>query len=125
MSDYGACRRDSRLVAVEGSAAYSANYAHVPDAIVQCYGGQASAITFLMLLRDPVHRIHSEYYHSRRDAWCHDFLQMSFKDITDKILSNQVAHYRGCFDNRLGPQCGCFLESSMYKDQLEHWFATF
>merc|ERR1719401_2608945 len=108
MSDYGACRRDSRLVAVEGSAAYSANYAHVPDAIVQCYGGQASAITFLMLLRDPVHRIHSEYYHSRRDAWCHDFLQMSFKDITDKILSNQVALIGGALTTTLARSAGVF-----------------
>lgn len=118
------CRRDIRMVATEGSARYSADIT-VPMVMANWYGPLKDRPTFVLLIRDPIARLHSHYAHAVRDKWCKELEGMKFDQVVDQILKDDPSLYKM---SRLGPEgsgCGDFMEGSFWKKHLERWFQNF
>lgn len=124
ISSFPKCHKDVRLVATEGAARYSTDL-KVPHTISKWYGNLKNHLTFVLLIRDPIDRLHSHFFHSQRDGWCGEFKSMNFVQAVDHILHENHDNYFHGRDGPSGAGCGDFLEGSMWKDQLERWFKHF
>lgn len=118
---YPSCRRDTRLIATEAAPRYFMDRA-VPKRIASWYpAGMKENLKFLMLLRDPVHRFHSDYHHAFDEHWCDEFyMNQTFSQVLRRINAGESSKL-------LGGTMGCpdRLEGSMYKGAIERWFANF
>lgn len=127
-NNYSPCHRDVRFVAAEGSARYSTD-PEVPNKISHAYGQSKGALTFVMLLREPLARLQSHFYHSKRDGWCKLHKFMNFNAFVRSLLVGQFlglnALFLGGSKGPTGSGCGDVLQGSLYKDQLEEWFSFF
>lgn len=123
-----------RKVAVDATPAYSVEY-HVPQSIRLWYGTLAPLVKFVLVIREPVARMHSHYHHSRQGRWCKTMQDLSFEDVADKILHGDYATWVMPPVGRLAPGCndyfeaGCacnhFVEASLYAKQLTTYFNFF
>lgn len=123
-SEFGKCEKGTRQVPIDGTARYLTD-PDIPHAMAQFYSNYKNRLKFLMLLREPLQRTQSHYYHSKLYGWCLDHSKQTFKDVVDSILKGEDAKWLGGTANPRGAGCGDFLESSLYLKQLEHWFKEF
>mmetsp|Transcript_91143 Transcript_91143/g.258094 ORF Transcript_91143/g.258094 Transcript_91143/m.258094 type:complete len:304 (+) Transcript_91143:160-1071(+) len=122
LDDYPPCTYDQRLVGVDGTARYSGN-PFVPARLAAWYGPLRWNLKFILLLREPLERLHSDYHHGRHDRTCPDFAMMSFGQIMRRILMYQGREYRASGPWR--PGCSSFLEGSLYASHLDRWLRDF
>jgi len=123
-SEFGQCQRDTRQVPIDGTARYLVD-PDVPHAMAQFYGTHRKRVKFLMLLREPLQRTQSHFYHSKLYGWCADHAKQTFSDVADAILGGDDSRWLGSTANPRGAGCGDFLESSMYVKLLKRWFGEF
>lgn len=134
LEDFPVCDKHVRRVAVDGSAEYSSFYG-VPKRIQGWYGPAMRLIKFVLLMREPLNRLHSHYHHSHRHGWCSTHVTHSFSQIVDMILGNNYQtwlmppHGRlkyGCSSwLTMGCACNNFLEGSLYVNQLKQYLNYF
>lgn len=127
ISDFKECDMAVRNVAVDGSARYSTD-PYVPKVISAWYGKQASQLKFVLILREPLARLHSHYHHSVRDGWCKLHKKFNFSRIIEKILKGKAKFVRRLLwsdDISTGSGCRDFLEGSLYVNQLRNYFKYF
>lgn len=120
-SKYPPCQTRSRMVAAEASARYFIDDL-VPATIHKFYGRAASRINFMIMLREPVARFHSDFYHAKVDTWwCQRYIvkKYTFKDIVMEILGGDMQYTGGNL------YCSDRLEASLYPRNIRHWFERF
>lgn len=127
--DFGLCDQTMRKVAVDGTARYS-NDQNVPRHLVSWYGPLSKRVKLVLLMREPLARMHSHYHHGRRVwIWCHDFRQMWFREIVTTILSGSelAGHWMGgtLIDVRNCRWCHDFIEGSLYTNSIGRYFEYF
>lgn len=117
--NYPKCRTDVRIVASDASPRYLMDI-NVPERISRWYGNMKHDLKFYIVLREPMARFHSDYYHARTTDWCDDFKTMAFDEVIDQILRGNWEKYTGG-----GGDCRDRLEGSLYKGSIQRWFNKF
>merc|ERR1739848_692490 len=118
---YPKCRRDRRFVATDMSPRYLLD-PDVPGIMAKWYGqGLKPHLKFILTLREPVARFHSDFYHAVEGNWCSGYYGFTFRQIVNQIVVFNrwkpfVGGHRGCSDR---------LEASLYKRSLLRWFSIF
>lgn len=114
------CRRDVRLVATDMSPRYMMDH-RVPKTIQTWYTHRAKQIKFIVILRDPISRFHSDYYHAKAQKWCPKYTNTTFAEIVSSIvLGNDWNSYVGGQEH-----CTDRLEGSLYTAAMKRWFYFF
>merc|ERR1719220_3101634 len=77
-------------------------------------------LKFLILLRDPVRRFHSDFHHAKDAQWCDLYMNQTFSQIVQRII-------QGGWQRFVGGTIGCpdRLEGSLYNGAIERWFSNF
>lgn len=116
------CRRDARMIATDESPRYLLD-PEVPFVIKKWYGtaNLQNRLKFIIALREPVARFHSDYYHARYKNWCFDHRLYTFGYLVQRILNY------GQWQRYVGGNIGCSdrLEGSLYPPQVKRWFNLF
>lgn len=119
LSHFPKCAEGAPVVTVDATQAYS-KVPSVPPRMLEMYGDQANRVVFVMMLRDPVQRLFSNYFH--RKACC-------LGDISfEKWAETQIQQSDGCAANgtSLWPGCGEEgLFAGFYGLQLSTWIESF
>lgn len=91
---------------------------NLPQTISRLYAEQAKRITFVVMLREPLARMQSAWYHSAKMNWrvCRDCRAPSFQ----KALVATMGRMR-----QQPPRLDDWLWGSMYSLHLEQWMAHF
>ena len=97
--------------------------AKVPARLLKIYGAAASAVAqFVTILRDPVARLHSNYWHRRHAADPSIAAYPTF----GAWATEQLAEAAACGGRKLFGRCGRRpsdgLYAGLYAEQLENWF---
>lgn len=119
---FPACRTDMRLVATDESPRYLVD-PDVPNVIANWYGPELQQrLKFVIILREPVARFHSDFYHATASDWCADYGKKNFSTLVRKIVLED-----GWWQHLIGGNKNCSdrLEASLYKGQLTRWFSIF
>lgn len=127
IADFPLCTTKTRQVAVDGSARYASD-PYVPGIIANWYGTQKSKLKFVLIMREPLDRLHSHYYHSVRDNWCYLHKGTNFSNIINQLLDywpvadepHPTLPPRNQF-----PGCSDFLDGSLYSKQIHNYFQYF
>ncbi|CAJ1388699.1 unnamed protein product [Effrenium voratum] len=102
---YPKCNASQNMIAVDATPAYLASY-EAPERILSWYGHEVSEkIEFLILLRDPLERMHSSFHHQKNQP-SSPWASMSFAQYVDRVLANYESH--GCLTGNV------FLEDDNY-----------
>lgn len=128
---YGDCDETRRIVAVDGSASYFSDF-RVPPVISQWYTMyyKKEMLTFVILLREPLERMHSHFYHSKSGNWCPLHKKLNFTEALDRAFypEDYAEEYMEEDQGGMGmipPSCIAFLEASLYPKYLQLWFTHF
>lgn len=119
---YPKCRTDVRMVATDETPRYLLDR-HVPATIAKWYGPFQIRIRFVAILREPVARFQSDFYHAKVQNWCNHFNKTGtkFVEVVDNIMTNNH-WYKYTGGNH---DCSDRLEASLYPQAFMRWFATF
>eukprot|EP00448_Togula_jolla_P007507 CAMPEP_0170607336 /NCGR_PEP_ID=MMETSP0224-20130122/20999_1 /TAXON_ID=285029 /ORGANISM="Togula jolla, Strain CCCM 725" /LENGTH=391 /DNA_ID=CAMNT_0010932493 /DNA_START=39 /DNA_END=1214 /DNA_ORIENTATION=+ len=92
-----------------------------PALIKQLYGSEASKPTFVILLREPLARMQSNWYHSAAIQWrsCTDCKARSFQEALLKTLKKAQGSPGS------PPSYDDWLWTSMYGRQMKEWMLSF
>lgn len=115
LSHFPDCRQDVRAVAMDATPLYLFKSKFSPRAIKEAYGDKASRLKFLVILREPVERMQSAYYHGRRDGWAAWYRRVTFQQLANHVLSEAYE----------GKDWARPFEESKYVPQLSAWFEHF
>jgi hypothetical protein len=120
LSGYPACP-DYRAVAVDMTPMVHTTY--VPARIVEWYGDLSAQLSLVLLLRDPLSRMHSAFYHEKECIQKPELLNIGFSQYSLRVLGNpgycSARSFEGSFKDE-DPFC-----DSLYADQLYEWFKYF
>mmetsp|Transcript_13327 Transcript_13327/g.37862 ORF Transcript_13327/g.37862 Transcript_13327/m.37862 type:complete len:347 (-) Transcript_13327:40-1080(-) len=95
---YPACTASARLVSIDATPGYLRS-GDAARRIAERYGGQARRVRFAVVLREPLARAQSAFYHYRAmaAAWGDvvnaNFFQTSFQSYVEKLLRANGTHY--------------------------------
>lgn len=126
MTDFfPACEKTRRLVGMESAPRYMLDHC-LPGRIARFYGELKSRLTFVVLLREPLLRLQSDFYYGQQFGWCDWQKDMNFSQFVSQLLGGGYKKYT-CAENktRCGDGCSDRLEASLYANQLLRWFETF
>lgn len=115
LQNFPDCQQDLRVAAMDATPLYLYKTDFAPGAIKEMYGVKASQLKFVVILREPVERMQSAYYHGRRDGWAPWYSQITFQQLSDYVLS----------DTYKGKVWATPFEKSKYAPQIKAWFQHF
>lgn len=119
------------MVAAEFTPSYLSAW-EAPIRMKQVYGGLAGRLQFLVILREPLARMQSSFYHGLSSKWVSAKYQ-TFQQYVETALANYHAKAFRYFHDTAGTQVGSDFYGlsgvpwtlSLYHDQLKHWFDYF
>lgn len=122
LKHYPKCMANAPIVGVDATQGYS-KVASVPARMRESYGDQAGQITFVFVLRDPVKRLFSNYFHRKKcclgDTTFEQWIELQIKEA-------QTCIEKGVSPNQLWPECGEEgLFAGFYGLQLDRWLESF
>lgn len=127
LSHYPACDQSKRMVGIDCTPGYFAD-PKAPNAIASTYGQSSlrakNSLQFMVLLREPVARLHSHYYHYIEDGVLKDALP----DCPSSIFPhNFYVTVRNMLDKGTVCNCPCdnMLTDSTYVESFKRYFANF
>jgi hypothetical protein len=122
---YPTCQRKTRKVATDMSPSYGVG-PMVPTTIKLWYGTKASSIKFIAILRDPVERLHSDYYFSKIKLFC-PWIQVlpHFSNWIEEIVAGGAGLYVPAPGMPETVGCTNRLAESLYVEQFKLWFREF
>jgi len=123
LGGYPSCTNETRIVAMDATPNYLFSE-FVPERIKQRYGVHSDRLKFAVILREPLARAQSAFYHYKADArWWGtphaEVFSKSFRQYIEELIqSNATKH-------SLLQACDDPLFNSRYALQLERYFKTF
>lgn len=123
LSHYPPCTQSRRAIGID----MTPNYMISPVAaqrMLDRYGDQASRLKFMVLLRDPVKRMQSAFYHGKANHWCGGkFANITFSHHASAFVEDHNARGDSAWNDWIG-RCTS-LRASPYVQQLKLWFSKF
>jgi hypothetical protein len=122
----------THMLAADFTPSYLSTW-EAPLRLQQTYGQQGTALTFLVILREPIARMQSSFYHGIASGWVSPEFK-TFQQYVDIALSKfNHKQYRKFHDCQPKPNQGMgFVGSSgvpfslsLYLDQIKNWLAHF
>lgn len=125
LSHYPACDRSKRMVAIDCTPGYFGD-TKTPWAIANVYrtAGVTHMLQFMVLLRDPVMRLHSHYYHYVDDGVLKDALP----DCPSSVFpSSFYSTVKNMLEKNTICNCPCdnLITDSKYAASFKRYFANF
>lgn len=127
LAHWPACPR-AHMVAAEFTPSYLSTW-EAPQRIQQVYGPLVGHVTFLVILREPLARMQSSFYHGLSGGWVsksyatfEQYVQACIKFYKAKQFRLFHSAADGPVDRTLMGRTGIPFTLSLYHDQLAHWF---
>eukprot|EP00931_Biecheleriopsis_adriatica_P116728 TRINITY_DN92338_c0_g1_i1.p1 TRINITY_DN92338_c0_g1~~TRINITY_DN92338_c0_g1_i1.p1 ORF type:complete len:634 (+),score=81.76 TRINITY_DN92338_c0_g1_i1:91-1992(+) len=123
LQGYPTCTHETRIVTMDATPNYLF-HPNTPQRLQQQYGSASSRLTFAVVLREPLSRMQSAFYHYQASAreWGTqhaEVFEQSFKQYVEQLMRSNGTHHE-----LLQPADDPFF-NSRYADQLENYFSTF
>lgn len=120
---YPACSKTKKMVGVDMTPNYLLE-PKAPGRMRAWYGHQSPRLSFMVLLRDPVYRMQSAFYHGRAVNWCDgEYAGVTFRQYSERFVADYHASPEQAWD-RWSSQCTA-VRGSAYAQQIKLWFETF
>lgn len=120
------CRSDVRMVAADMTPMFQVK--EVPARIAQWYGAQSNSLKFVVLLREPMSRMQSAFYHTKEYVEQSDLANVTFEQYVTRIVDDSSI----CANLSLASLNGEIPENvhepfcdSLYAEHFPHWFEYF
>lgn len=129
LSHWPACPT-THMVAAEFTPSYLSTW-ETPQRIRDTYGALVGHITFLVILREPLSRLQSSFYHGHSAGWVSSYYTSFEHYVQSCIKFYQAKQFRlfhstsphdNKVDHTLYGLTGIPFTLSLYHDQLSHWF---
>lgn len=129
LSHWPTCPR-THMVAAEFTPSYLSTW-ETPQRIRDVYGSLVGHITFLVILREPLSRLQSSFYHGHSAGWVSNSYGTFEQYVQACIKFYGAKQYRAFHstsptdnpvDHTLFGLTGIPFTLSLYHDQLSHWF---
>jgi hypothetical protein len=132
LSHWPTCPR-THMVGAEFTPSYLSTW-ETPQRIRDVYGPLVGHVTFLVILREPLSRLQSSFYHGHSSGWVSNNYQNFEQYVQACIKFYQAKQYRAFHstspadnkvDHTLYGLTGIPFTLSLYHDQLAHWFSFY
>lgn len=124
---------NTHMVAADFTPSYLSTW-EAPMRLKKMYGHQSVKLTFLIILREPIARMQSSFYHGKSGMWVSD-KYTTFQSYVDaavwKFYHGQYRKFHDCrpTGKKEGPDffgvSGCPFSLSLYQEQIKHWTQYF
>lgn len=129
LSHWPTCPR-THMVAAEFTPSYLSTW-ETPQRIRDYYGALVGHVTFLVILREPLARLQSSFYHGHKSGWVsgsytsfEHYVQSCIQFYNEKKYRafHSTSPHDNPVDQTLYGLTGIPFTLSLYHDQLSHWF---
>lgn len=123
LNHYPTCTHARRLISVDMTPNYMLE-PKAPARMARWYGEHAARLKFMVLLRDPVSRMQSAFYHGKVVHWCGtEYVGITFQEYTRRFVSEHEVDAEAAW-LRWSSHCTA-VRGSAYAQQIKLWFTTF
>lgn len=125
----------THMVAADFTPSYLSTW-EAPMRLKTTYGPQSWKLNFLIILREPLARMQSSYYHGMSSRWISDKYKSKYKTFQSYVEAaiwnfdhQQYRKFHDCSAKKDGSEflgnTGIPFSLSLYKEQIEHWTQHF